>query len=238
MALSFTGLERLEEGQQGIEGFFPAGVSKPTAHPDTVVKGSINESAEGAKRSRPLSPKLESKAEPSSKKTRLPTLHTGKRKTGLESFLIKNGESSSAAKERLPPPKTIEIEGDDADEVGDHTRPTLKTEQSSKDGVDQAAADSESGGIGRRWMCSQCNTIFAEPDAFGRTLAEQKQEHEDYHFALSLQDDGSNDSRPFGSTRYKEMPMLKGRPKVKSKGRKPEGIKAFFAPKSDETEPA
>jgi hypothetical protein len=96
-------------------------------------------------------------------------------------------------------------------------------------GDDEAEAEAQA--MGSRWMCPQCNALFAEPDASGRSLSEQKQEHEDYHFALSLQDDGSNGTGRLGRPGWKSIPVLKGQNKVKKKERNKEGIKAFFAPK-------
>lgn len=55
----------------------------------------------------------------------------------------------------------------------------------------------------------------------------QRQEHEDYHFALDLQDG----DRPSASI-ARSTPAPSGGGKGKVKKKKPEGIKAFFAPKS------
>jgi DNA polymerase eta len=276
MALSFTGLERMEEGQRGIEGFFSAGPSKTKANSnadaDIDADGilSIPPSAEQSsvaaapgKRSRPSSPKPgrpEHKSEPSAKKTRLPTLHTGKRKTGLELFLVKRGESSSGSgtgtSGQPPNASTLEpIMIEDATRIDavpaftTATEPTMEAGPSRHDtpnartddlfdpptfASDSAANgddESEAQATGSRWMCPQCNALFAEPDASGRSLSEQKQEHEDYHFALSLQDDGSNGTGRLGRPGWKSVPVLKGQNKVKKKERNKEGIKAFFAPK-------
>jgi DNA polymerase eta len=288
MALSFTGLERMEEGQRGIEGFFSAGPSKTKtdsntntdADADTIPsippfteQSSVTPAP--AKRSHPSSPKPERpehKSEPSAKKTRLPTLHTGKRKTGLESFLVKRVESSSGSTTGSGPsgqPPTPTASTLEAITIGDatgvdhvpafafaaapdpsmeagpsrHDTPNIHTDDfvdsptldpaANGDGDGDGDGDdgAEAHAMGSRWMCPQCNALFAEPDASGRSLSEQKQEHEDYHFALSLQDDGSNGTGRLGRPGWRSMPVLKGQNKVKKKERNKEGIKAFFAPK-------
>jgi hypothetical protein len=274
----------MEEGQRGIEGFFSAGPSKTKAN--TNADTAADADADGlpsdppleeqssvavapGKRSRPSSPKParpEHKSEPSAKKTRLPTLHTGKRKTGLESFLVKRGESSSGSGSgtsgQQPTASTLEtivIDGaagagvddvpvsttapDPTMEAGPsrHVHPSVRTDTddfvdsplldpaAKGDGDDEAETQAQA--TGSRWMCPQCNALFAVPDASGRSLSEQKQEHEDYHFALSLQDDESNGTGRLGRPGSKSMPVLKGQSKVKKKERNKEGIKAFFAPK-------
>ncbi|ORY35599.1 hypothetical protein BCR39DRAFT_510982 [Naematelia encephala] len=160
IALAFTGLEKLEEGQQGIEGFFASKVSLDA----------IN-----IKRSRSNSPAG------SPKKPRLPTLHTGKRKTPLEAFLAKGESSASSSTVQANP-------------------------------------------VPNGWTCPKCGALITPSDpveARSGSLAAEKQEHEDWHFAMSLQGGGTGGS---GSGEQG------ARPKAKVK-KKPQGIKAFFTPK-------
>jgi DNA polymerase eta len=169
MSLSFTGLEKLEGGQQGIEGFFG---NKPTTSGSPIKTEQI-------KRQRSSSPSLVPKTEPTieispRKKPRLPTLQSGplRNKTGLDTFLSKNGESSSTRHS----PVII----DDADE-GDiinlnHPDPEEEVARSGQ------------------WSCPKCEFKTAqgldEQDVKG-----EKQEHEDFHFAQDLQN-GVSPNRP------------------------------------------
>jgi len=147
---------------------------------------------------------------PSPKKPRLPTLHTVKRKTALETFLAKKGEPSVTP--ALPIPIQI-----DEDEV--------QKEPSVIIGVNAG---------GQRWICPTCSTVFIpleNGDGIPRpnSLTEQRQEHEDYHFAMDLQDGDKGGGRG-GSEGDGAQPKVNA--KVKKKPlKKPEGIKAFFASK-------
>ncbi|KAK4688585.1 DNA polymerase eta, partial [Tremellales sp. Uapishka_1] len=154
IALSFTGLERMEGGQKGIEGFFASG-------PAPAVQ-------QGVKRSRSTSPPMSN--QPS--KTRLPPLHTSKTPapTVLQSFLAKNGESSTSTSRKAERSTTPVIEIGDDDEV------EIVKQQN-----------------GSSWTCPKCHHRFpAPPDIQDREerakfVLDQKQEHADYHFALDLQ---------------------------------------------------
>jgi DNA polymerase eta len=168
MSLSFTGLEKLEGGQQGIEGFFgnkPSGVSP--------IK------TEQIKRQRSSSPSLVSKTEcrieiSPRKKPRLPTLQSGplRNKTGLDTFLSKNGESSST---RHSPVIIDDTDGDDVIHLDRHD------------------AEEEAVELGQ-WSCPKCEFRTAqgldEQDVKG-----ERQEHEDFHFAQDLQN-GVSPIRP------------------------------------------
>jgi DNA polymerase eta len=167
MSLSFTGLEKLEGGQQGIEGFFG---NKPTG--GSPIK------TEQLKRQRSSSPsivpKTESRIEISPrKKPRLPTLQSGplRNKTGLDTFLSKNGESSTS---RHSPVIIDDTDGDDIINLN-HPEPN---------------EDTNSG----QWACPKCEFKTAqgldEQDVKG-----EKQEHEDFHFAQDLQN-GVSPIRP------------------------------------------
>lgn len=163
------------------------------------------------KRSRsqtPTSTIMSATENPSPKKPRLPTLHTGKRKTALDSFLAKKGESSTA----LPiggispvPHNAVDLGINEVDML-----PDLEIVEV----VDTA---------GDRWICPKCGTVFipmedTDGTALAGSLTEQRQEHEDYHFALDLQDGG--DARATAA-----KPTAKVRKKTPKKS---EGIKAFF----------
>ena len=224
MALAFNGLERLEGGQQGIEGFFGsgAGAGQPS------VKGNVTPTMSDKKRSRSSSPipvpldPLPAPARTASsstadgsplKKPRLPTLHTGKerRKTALDTFLVnrQNGESSTTP--TPPPPPSHRSMSPATAEVPRLSVPDTKI----IDDYDTEAKET-------LWTCPKCGKhLTPPPDAESgirmSLLAELKQEHEDYHFALELQEGGPTPRKALAA-------------KVKKKP-KPEGIKAFFAPK-------
>lgn len=155
---------------------------------------------------------------PSPKKPRLPTLHTGKRKTALETFLAKNPESSKGRETSPSPVVVVEVEDDDIARSGTSA---------------QFEQGGEEGHLGQ-WTCPRCQMAFVAPDHLledgERTtyIVAQKQEHEDYHFARDLQDGVAPSAAP-------DRPTVTARggsatfPTKKKK--KPEGIKAFFMPK-------
>jgi DNA polymerase eta len=226
MSLSFTGLERLEGGQQGIEGFFGG---KPPTSASSPRKIKVDSGIPVVKRSRSTSPltrdvkpdSLASASHPTvAKRPRLPTLHAGpSRKTGLESFLSgtstkKNGEPSSSIPTSTRVSPLVVDEEDEAIEI---------IEVNSPKGV-----NSESG----QWTCPKC-----EYRTTGVNQSEnqgQKQEHEDFHFAQSLQDAGSSpvrsrDASGIGTSSNGGMTK-------KKKIKKAEGIKAFFTPKAAKKE--
>jgi DNA polymerase eta len=167
MSLSFTGLEKLEGGQQGIEGFFgnkPSGVSP--IKPEQVKRQRSSSPS--------IVPKTESRIEISPrKKPRLPTLQSGplRNKTGLDTFLSKNGESSTS---RHSP---VIIDDTDEGEIINLNHPEPNEE-------------AESG----QWSCPKCEFKTAqgldEQDVKG-----ERQEHEDFHFAQDLQN-GVSPIRP------------------------------------------
>ena len=227
IALSFTGLERLEEGQRGIESFFG---SKPPVSANSVG----NDNVKRARSESPVTPLLSSSTSvtpasadtplgPSPKKPRLPTLHTGKRKSGLDLFLVKNGESSrqsGTSPSPVPTLPAVPIEIIDDDEPPSPTpMPTLPER------FVELPEESQTS-----WSCPRCQAVFAAPAQMEAPGAKvfvqaQKQEHEDYHYALDLQDG----DRPSSSARPPPAVIGGGKGKVKKK--KAEGIKAFFAPK-------
>ena len=167
MSLSFTGLEKLEGGQQGIEGFFG---NKP------IVSGSPIKT-EQVKRQRSSSPSIVPKTESTievspRKKPRLPTLQSGplRNKTGLDTFLSKNGESSST---RHSP---VIIDDADEDIINlNHTEP-------------------DEVGTSGQWSCPKCDFKTAQ-GLDEQEVKGERQEHEDFHFAQDLQN-GVSPIRP------------------------------------------
>jgi len=169
MSLSFTGLEKLEGGQQGIEGFFG---NKPIG--GSPIK------TEQIKRQRSSSPTIVPKTESTidsspRKKPRLPTLESGslRNKTGLDTFLSKNGESSTPTTRHSP----VIIDDTDGDDIV-HL-----------DG-DDASEEGKSG----QWSCPKCEFQTAK-GLNEQEMKGEKQEHEDFHFAQDLQN-GVSPIRP------------------------------------------
>ena len=198
MSLSFTGLEKLEGGQQGIEGFFG---NKPT--PSTSL--SPRKPDHSAKRQRTSSPSermassegaIPKAIGDTQKRPRLPTLHTGsKAKTDFfsNSTIKKNGESSTQAI----------VPHDEDDEVIE----IIESDIPPEDDVGQ-------------WACPKCS-FRTEKGVEGVQQRDQRQEHEDFHFAQDLQN-GVSPIRP------KAVSGIGIGTAKKKKERKPEGIKAFF----------
>jgi DNA polymerase eta len=210
MSLSFTGLERLEGGQQGIEGFFG---NRPT--PSTSV--SPRKPDPPVKRQRTSSP-IERITHPSEKtssrgvvdtqkRPRLPTLHTGSNsgsKTKTDFFsnsnshsIKKNGESST----RLP--IVAPSEEDEVIEI-----------------IESDIPPTDSTG---QWACPKCG-FRTDQGVDPSQQKDQRQEHEDFHFAQDLQDAGSS------PVRSKTVSGI-GTTTTTKKKKKAEGIKAFFTPK-------
>nr|XP_018261447.1 DNA polymerase eta subunit [Kwoniella dejecticola CBS 10117]OBR83605.1 DNA polymerase eta subunit [Kwoniella dejecticola CBS 10117] len=257
IALSFTGLERLEGGQQGIENFFaqpkssaalspdisevPTRPSLPSASSSTSSVPTISNLAK-----RPMSPdrtpsssSLATSAGPSPKKPRLPTLHMGKKKMGLDAFLSKKAESSEVGAKRgqssltkaasMPDkliPEDAKTGNVDFIAIEDHGVMTDGLEISNDSDFEVAEAD------GGSWTCPECQeTLIAPLDLGverGGVVKALKQEHKDWHFALSLQEgsgSASHTSRPLQSS------GRNGGGTSQKKKKKVGGIKAFFKPK-------
>ncbi|RSH86475.1 DNA-directed DNA polymerase eta rad30 [Apiotrichum porosum] len=145
IGLAFTSLDKLEEGQQGIEGFFKTGNVEKRPRETTVLS---NDS--------------------SSKRPRLPTLHTKPKPNALESFL---------AQGRGTPPPVVK------DEIKDSSHPTPDARPSPST---PPAADTPGA-----WQCPKCDTTFTAPpgvpaDEQKAWISHARQEHDDYHFALLL----------------------------------------------------
>ncbi|WWC90735.1 uncharacterized protein L201_005672 [Kwoniella dendrophila CBS 6074] len=272
IALSFTGLERLEGGQQGIENFFaqpklPIPSSNTVTIPEDITRPPLLQSNSSSSSStiptianlakRPLSPtrtpsssSLASSLGPSPKKPRLPTLHTGKtKKVGLDAFLTKKSEMTAVKREEspslvaraqtptplpIPAAANIQVVIDDEDEEeeflevsNDKAGPSNPSKP-----IQVREEESEKG----TWTCPKCNETLSEPENSSEdrlsALKAMKQEHEDWHFALSLQNGGSSSSSSAVTTNRNDLGKgnkSTGPSKIKKK--KPEGIKAFFKPK-------
>jgi DNA polymerase eta len=130
-------------------------------------------------------------------------LHTGKRKTALESFLAKNSDSivPKAGPSNPVPVELLEAEEEEVIEI----------------------RGEEQGEKGESWICPKCAMAYAAPQGKEKVDAVEyvkahRQEHEDWHFAMHLQGGG-------GSMNRNEVEVTV---KVKKKVKKPEGIKAFF----------
>lgn len=205
MSLSFTGLEKLEGGQQGIEGFFGnkppalAGTSSSPRKPDHSAKRQrtsspiehINQPAEAA---------ILRGAADTQKRPRLPTLHTGsKAKTDFFSnpTIKKNGESSTQPIVASGEDEVIEIIESDLPQTND----------------------------AGQWACPRCS--FRTDEGVDESQRrDQRQEHEDFHFAQDLQDAGSSPVRSKTASG-----IGTGTATTAKKKKKVEGIKAFFTPK-------
>ena len=181
MALSFTGLERLEEGQQGIEGFFANQPALRTAG-DPVV--------DQPKRSRSSSPSATPNVTlPSPKKPRLATLHAGKRKTALDTFLAQDGSVPLAAAAQNETPPEADLSSPIEDSSSQWTCPKCRTVFVPDEVEDEAER--------------------------ARSLEAQKQEHGDYHFALDLQNGGGPSpavDRVNGNNKGRPAPKAKRKP--------------------------
>lgn len=258
MSLSFTGLERLEGGQQGIEGFFAGGqvstpVTKPssdTTHPSKAT-GPTSSEVKSPKRYRSPSPMIKPKIE-TGKKPRLGTLHTGPaRKTGLESFLSgkhKRGESSTSAQAQISARTSVPKIG-----VNSDIPPRRKSQEVEvvdlidNDEGDITETEEKVDGNNKKWTCPRCgftpviealsgyenekeeNEESSVQIPSGTRTREIRQEHEDFHFAQDLQLGVS----PVRSRQLTESSKARtGDEHLKKKKKKPVGIKAFFAPKS------
>jgi len=207
MSLSFTGLEKLEGGQQGIEGFFG---NKPPALAGT--SSSPRKADHTAKRQRTSSPSermalseggIPKATGDTPKRPRLPTLHTGsKAKTDFFSntTIKKNGESST---------QSI-VPHDEDDEVIE----IIESDIPPEDDVGQ-------------WACPKCS-FRTEKGVEEAQQRDQRQEHEDFHFAQDLQDAGSS---PVRSKPASGIGTGTATTTAKKKKKKVEGIKAFFTPK-------
>lgn len=232
IALSFTGLEKLEEGQQGIEGFFsntkPKAADESTIGPSssTTMPRVISKLNNISKRTRSPSSDSSSTIPTAvevlpSKKVRPMNQPLSKRKKGLDAFLIKKPSdvTSSSSHSNISTPSSAS--------VSDLEITPIEPPQSSRISS-HTKTDMDS------WTCPKCAQTFTVPDELDLgeeqvgLLRSMKQEHEDWHFAKSLQDggDGNGGTSAPGQRRSNTTPSLGQKEK-----RNVEGIRAFFTPK-------
>lgn len=257
MSLSFTGLERLEGGQQGIEGFFAGGGgATSTARINTPKMSTSNDSPKRHRSPSPapmplplVKPSVGTASPPLSpaiitnKKPRLPTLHTGPaRKTALESFLATNSSSSGSSSSRRAesPRASASASAYEARAQAQVQDPIEIVDVSDHEELDQESklirtGDADASGVednaGGRWVCPKCGFRPDDDGVDVERRAEVRQEHEDFHFAQDLQEAGSSPVRTM--SRPSASAGAGGGVKVKkNKETKKQGIKAFFAPKA------
>ncbi|WVQ74905.1 hypothetical protein IAR50_004513 [Cryptococcus sp. DSM 104548] len=237
IALSFTGLEKLEEGQQGIEGFFAT--AKPAqrsikADPDyssTMSRPSDGESST----KRAHSPTLPANHVP--KKPRLDTLNDTEPKTSLQAFLAKTEASSSNSRPSIS--RTSSLSNRDPEGRSPAGAPEVFVVDDSDDEAEtEAQPDAKTS-----WKCGKCKQVLSLPEELAMLederpdlLRAMKQEHEDWHLAKSLQDQDGGGG-PAGTGRRIQSKASGSRAREKQKTgtvgkRKKEGIQAFFGPKS------
>nr|KIR84927.1 DNA polymerase eta subunit [Cryptococcus tetragattii IND107] len=231
IGLSFTGLEKLEDGQQGIEGFFNN--AKPKTAAESARKPSSSTTAQvisklNSTSKRTRSPSLDSFSSTSTsvqllplgkdRPTKPPPL---KSKKGLDAFLTKKASNltSSSSHSNISTPSSASVsdleitpsEPPQSSHISSHTK-----------------ADMDS------WACSECGQIFTVPeelylgDGGVGLLGSMKQEHEDWHFAKSLQDGRDSISETSAPSQSRSNVGSSLRKKGK---RNVEGIRAFFRPK-------
>ncbi|KAL7422809.1 N-acetyltransferase eso1 [Cryptotrichosporon argae] len=253
IALAFTGLEQLEGGQQGIESFFgngskhartpspppPRPVRLVTPEPPTATTPPDVAALPAPARS--SSTASASSAGPSPKKPRLPTLHTGKARprSGLNAFL------APPESEARPAPGRVNAAASSSRPLGAAATHRAmagggRADRVKADGGMAEGAEADGGGTAEQpagtWTCPKCaHTFGIEPDAAGRarSVDEQRQEHDDWHFALELDGGGvvaGTDARTgagtgtgAGTQASKRRDAGGGRPAKKKKG-----IEAFF----------
>ncbi|AFR95649.2 DNA polymerase eta subunit [Cryptococcus neoformans C23] len=231
ISLSFTGLEKLEDGQQGIEGFFsnttPKAAAGSTIEPSSsTIPRVISKLNSNSKRIRlPSSDSSSSIPTPvevlPSKKARLTNQPPSKSKKGLGAFLTKkpSNMTSSSSHSNICTPSSASISGLEITPI----EPAQSSRISSHTKTDMDS-----------WTCPKCGLTVTMPEELGLgevqvgLLGSMKQEHEDWHFAKSLQDGGGSSSETSAASQERSNtgPSLGKRGK-----RNVEGIRAFFTPK-------
>lgn len=227
ISLQFTGLAKLEAGQRGIEGFFSKGAAKR----DVPKEGRADEAGEVQIGSGASDVKTEvTKRERSTSRAPEPAPKRPRGPEGIESFLSR----SSSTPTRPTTPVTVDSDSTSASEsvtpapAPADPNPAGSSRPSKPAGV---KANSEDQGDETAWVCPKCLERFVLPDHIPASEAEEwkrvsKQEHEDFHFALSLQEGGSPTRHP--------RPPLSSASSSSSKAKRKKGnpdIKSFFAPK-------
>lgn len=222
ISLQFTGLAKLEAGQRGIEGFFSKGAAKK--EDGTTAKEQEMVDVKGTKEENdtpdPTSQTL--KRERSASKAPEPDRKRSKGPKGIESFLSK----SSAASTSPATPISVDL-GSTSAASGSGT-PVPGTEGSDKTSAEVTAQEDDEE---TAWTCTKCSERFVLPGHVPASEAADwkrasKLEHEDYHFALSLQEGSSPPRQP----RPPPSSTSSSSTKTKKKKGKPD-IKSFFAPK-------
>lgn len=216
ISLQFTGLAKLEAGQRGIEGFFSKGAAKKEEGPRSseekgreVQDHAPDPKSQSLKRERSVSkaPEIEAKRR--------------KQPKGIETFLSKSSSASNT------PATPISVDSGSTSAASGSVTPVLAAD-GSDDAADRAVGEKEEGDESG-WSCPKCSERFVLPDHVPSSEAEEwkratKQEHEDFHFALSLQEGGSPPRQPrppTSTSSSSSKPKKKGKPDIKS----------FFAPK-------
>lgn len=222
ISLQFTGLAKLEAGQRGIEGFFSKGTAKKkegtTAREEkeaevrAVKEGSDTPDAKSQilKRERSAS----TAPEPDRKRSKGPK--------GIESFLSKSSPASNS------PATPISVDSGSTSAASGSATPVPGTEGSDRVSAEVTAQEDDEE---TAWTCTKCSERFGLPDHVPASGAADwkrasKMEHEDYHFALSLQEGSSPPRQP----RPPPSSTSSSSSKTKKKKGKPD-IKSFFAPK-------
>lgn len=195
----------MEDGQRGIEGFFAPSAKRPRDE-----EGKNHQPSSGS-----TGTSGASGVDAAPKRARLPTLYTGpKTPTPLESFLAKG--KKKAENGRTDSDEVVVLDSEPS--AAPSAEPAVKPEGSAE------PEETSSGG----WTCPRCSESFVPPDMEeeDRTdwVARQRAEHEDWHFAADLQAQYGGVQGSASSTQGRTNGEAK-------KKKKPEGIKAFFAPK-------
>lgn len=223
ISLQFTGLAKLEAGQRGIEGFF----NKGAAQKEEATK-SGEEKGEDAKETKaggaPPDIKSQSlKRERSVSKALEPEPRCPKKPKGIESFLSKSSSASNT------PATPISVDSGSTSAASGSVTPVPAADVSDEPVSEPVEAKHD--GDETAWNCPKCSERFVLPDHVPSSEAAEwktasKLEHQDYHFALSLQEGGSppRQPRPFPSSASSSSS------KTKKKKGKPD-IKSFFAPR-------
>lgn len=213
ISLSFSGLDKGEQGQRGIEGFFagaPAGgrnAARSIQGESVLLEGdspAASEAAAAAPRAR----------------TRLPTLRKTEKRKPLDGFFgpavkrqaaDKKGESSTAthnANAGVPSVSTeqdhVVLSDDDEDDAGtvqergSHSSrgSAARSKRPSSSGEQTYDAIANPGGQSGEGLaqslssskCARCSATVVD-------TASARQEHEDYHFALDLSNGVEGDPR-------------------------------------------
>lgn len=228
ISLQFTGLAKLEAGQRGIEGFFSKGTAKKEDGSGSESRGVKEEEAAEAKTEGAQSDGKRDGLKRERSASSVPeTAHRRpKAPKGIESFLSRPSST---------PTTPVTVESDSASASGSATPvlpvagPSDNTKPAEPNPEPKHELEPEGDGDETTWTCPKCLERFALPDHVPAAEAgdwnrASRQEHADFHFALSLQEGGSPPRRPPSTASSSST----SRPK-KKKGHA--DIKSFFAAK-------